>query len=102
MRIRKQRSGRGRELSVTSLFEAQVKPLAPILGICHPLNPLYFFAAARGTAHDAIRPSHLLDVGQALLISGELLMCFADIHRRPRTNTKAPITTKITIGIRRR
>jgi hypothetical protein len=73
MRIGKQRAGRRRELIVAGLFKAQVKPLAPILGVSRALYALDVVLAALNAADYAIRPAHLLNVGQALLIGGELL-----------------------------
>src|SRR5579871_2220180 len=41
---------------------------------------LYVLIAARGAAHDTIRPAHFFDISEALLISGEVFVNFADVH----------------------
>jgi hypothetical protein len=51
-----------------------------ILGIRFAFDTLYFFRSALRVAHDIIRPAHLGDINQALLIRGKLFVCFADIH----------------------
>ena len=44
------------------------------------VNPFLSTRLLVRAVHHAIRPAHLLDVLQALLISDQLLMCCADIH----------------------
>jgi hypothetical protein len=67
---------------VAGLFEAEIKPFAAILRFRCALYALDVLFSALGAAHHTVRPTHLLDVLQALFVSGELLVCFSNVHEQ--------------------
>src|SRR5437868_1032336 len=95
MRVSKQGAGRGRELLTAIGVQADVEPLATIVlvrvlwwllgiaGLAVSLRALIFgdvVIPAGRAADNTIRPLHLLDIGQALFLSGKLYVDLADVH----------------------
>jgi len=93
MRIVEDRPRSGRELLAAICIQADVKPETAIrflraaslrtAGLWIRLRPfisLHVLIAASRAAHNAIRPTHLFDVPKTLLIGGELLMHFPNVH----------------------
>src|ERR1700674_5660144 len=111
MRVMEDRPCGGRELLSAIRVPADVKPQTAVRPLCPVLIAvlgtllgvvlrtrvlLHILVSASGAAHDTVRPAHLFDVGKALLVSGELLMGFTDVHRiiLARRYRSAAVTAK--------